>query len=437
MGGIPFAAPMYREGGDRISEILARQGENAARGALMSGQAWGNAVGQLGQIAGQAVQQYGEAKEMKKRDAALQQFIESGAWQDPQQAVIGATRILGPRDGPRLGEALIGAAKLSAGTKDPAESRQALQMIARGWPAVPAALRPAMWSNVRQLAGGAGMEIPEQYTPELDPMIAEFGGQAKPAEGFSLSPGQKRFDAQGKVIAEAPAEQKATTLDQQLAAAYRANDQAEVGRILGLKAREAAATRAPQQPPSDRLTLNQEALETERLAAQWKAAAAPGRALQRQVDNMDLGLAAARRGDMAAGAQAVLVTFQKILDPESVVRESEYARSAEGQALMSRMQGALEKLQKGGAGVPVADLEKFAELARGMARAQQGRAEGTRKRIKKVAERYKIPTETIFDDAEPAAPPAGVAPAAPKVGDRKTFPNGRKGVWDGQGWAQE
>jgi hypothetical protein len=207
MGGIPFAAPMYREGGDRISEILARQGENAARGALMSGQAWGNAVGQLGQIAGQAVQQIGEQKELKKRDAALAQFIESGAWQDPQQAVIGATRILGPRDGPRLGEALIGAAKLSAGAKDPAESRQALQMVARGWPAVPAALRPGMWGNVRQMAQVAGFELPEQYTPELDPMIAEFGGATKPVGTREIRTRQADGSEQVQIVEDKPGQE--------------------------------------------------------------------------------------------------------------------------------------------------------------------------------------------------------------------------------------
>ena len=39
-----------------------------------------------------------------------------------------------------------------------------------------------------------------------------------------------------------------------------------------------------------------------------------------------------------AASQAVLVTFQKILDPTSVVRESEYARTFDGQAILDRMQ---------------------------------------------------------------------------------------------------
>jgi hypothetical protein len=59
----------------------------------------------------------------------------------------------------------------------------------------------------------------------------------------------------------------------------------------------------------------------------------------------------------------VLITFQKILDPTSVVRESEYARSADGVALTARMEGYMERLAKGGAGVPKADLKAMYETA--------------------------------------------------------------------------
>lgn len=38
--------------------------------------------------------------------------------------------------------------------------------------------------------------------------------------------------------------------------------------------------------------------------------------------------------------------------------------------------------------------------------------------------------------AAPPPPPAPVS-TAPKVGDRKVFPNGKVGVWDGKGWVQQ
>jgi hypothetical protein len=64
-----------------------------------------------------------------------------------------------------------------------------------------------------------------------------------------------------------------------------------------------------------------------------------------------------------AASQAILVTFQKILDPDSVVRESEYARSAQGVGLIDRIRGEWMRMTEGGAGVPVNELEGFVALA--------------------------------------------------------------------------
>lgn len=69
-------------------------------------------------------------------------------------------------------------------------------------------------------------------------------------------------------------------------------------------------------------------------------------------------------GSLNAPAQAILVTFQKILDPTSVVRESEYARSGSGLSLISNIKGKIGKQITGGAGVTVTDLEDFVILAR-------------------------------------------------------------------------
>lgn len=49
--------------------------------------------------------------------------------------------------------------------------------------------------------------------------------------------------------------------------------------------------------------------------------------------------------------QALVTLFNKMLDPGSVVREGEYARTAEGQDLISRAQGAFASFGQGGAGI--------------------------------------------------------------------------------------
>lgn len=63
-----------------------------------------------------------------------------------------------------------------------------------------------------------------------------------------------------------------------------------------------------------------------------------------------------------AASQGVLVAFQKLLDPTSVVRESEYSRSASGLSLLSQIEGKYAQLTQGGAGVSAKDLKEFVEL---------------------------------------------------------------------------
>ena len=49
--------------------------------------------------------------------------------------------------------------------------------------------------------------------------------------------------------------------------------------------------------------------------------------------------------------QALVITFNKMMDPGSVVRESEYARTPQGQAFVSQLQGYADKIAKGGVGL--------------------------------------------------------------------------------------
>lgn len=156
------------------------------------------------------------------------------------------------------------------------------------------------------------------------------------------------------------------------------------------------------------LSANQEALAISRLQKDWDAATANYKALRNQSRNMDIGMDAAKRGDLAAGAQAVLVTFQKILDPTSVVRESEYARSASGQSLISQIEGWAQRLEKGGAGVPVAELQKFANVAKEFVKASESGLSGRRARLEQTAKRFKIDPSLIFDS------PVGSAESATK-----------------------
>jgi hypothetical protein len=68
-------------------------------------------------------------------------------------------------------------------------------------------------------------------------------------------------------------------------------------------------------------------------------------------------------GSINAASQGVLVAFQKLLDPTSVVRESEYARSGNGLSMVGQIDGYLTKLKQGGAGLTAEDLEEFVNTA--------------------------------------------------------------------------
>lgn len=62
--------------------------------------------------------------------------------------------------------------------------------------------------------------------------------------------------------------------------------------------------------------------------------------------------------------QAMVTLFNKMLDPTSVVREGEYARTAEGQSVIDRAAGYVERLQKGGAGVTDQTRQEMVEVAK-------------------------------------------------------------------------
>ncbi|HEB13531.1 MAG TPA: hypothetical protein ENI13_00970 [candidate division CPR3 bacterium] len=68
-------------------------------------------------------------------------------------------------------------------------------------------------------------------------------------------------------------------------------------------------------------------------------------------------------GNLVAVDQAIISSFNKITDPASVVRESEYARTAEDLALLNRLKGKIEKLLKGGAGLTQDDRDAIVRLA--------------------------------------------------------------------------
>lgn len=68
-------------------------------------------------------------------------------------------------------------------------------------------------------------------------------------------------------------------------------------------------------------------------------------------------------GSKIAVDQALITILNKMLDPSSVVRESEYARTPQDMAFLSRLQGKIEKLRTGGAGLTNEEREAVFRMA--------------------------------------------------------------------------
>lgn len=66
--------------------------------------------------------------------------------------------------------------------------------------------------------------------------------------------------------------------------------------------------------------------------------------------------------NMVAVDQSIITTFNKMLDPTSVVRESEYARTAQDMALLNRIKGKWDKLSTGGAGLTSEERQAMARM---------------------------------------------------------------------------
>ena len=136
-----------------------------------------------------------------------------------------------------------------------------------------------------------------------------------------------------------------------------------------------------------------------------------------QYEQMKSSLDAVKKGSAAAGSQGVLVTFQKILDPTSVVRESEYARSSSGLSLLNRLEGQWMKIQQGGAGVSVGELETFVKLAEQWVKNSATAAKQTQEQINNIATEYGLKPENITRDMGASVVPPPQAANAPKLGE--------------------
>jgi hypothetical protein len=176
--------------------------------------------------------------------------------------------------------------------------------------------------------------------------------------------------------------------------------------------RELTLSSARMQQASGGLTPSQVASEVNTLRNTWTKAIEPTLARREAIAKIDTGEAALKAGNRNAATQIIINAFNKLMDETSVVREGEYIRSEQGQAVVARIQGAITRITEGGTNLTDADLRGLATEAKNVASALNAEREkelgNTRFAIEESLKAYNIPATRVFGNSEP-----GKAPAAP------------------------
>lgn len=167
------------------------------------------------------------------------------------------------------------------------------------------------------------------------------------------------------------------------------------------EARAAAQERWSQLSPAQQLA------ETRQLSKQYLDATQAPRIVQTQYKVMEdtmKGITSGEFKDLNAPTQVIVNTFNKIIDPSSVVRESEYARSPDGQALLDSLVGKAAALARGGPGLTPGNLREFVRLAKVFADNSVKSMESEKQRVLDIADAYKIPRNHIVAGEKTNAP---------------------------------
>jgi len=107
-----------------------------------------------------------------------------------------------------------------------------------------------------------------------------------------------------------------------------------------------------------------------------------------------------------AGDIALITAFMKMLDPGSVVRETEFATARDTAGLFIQLQNKLEKA-KNGQFLDPKQRQDYVNLSKQYLASAQKKAEQEKKDLSLVVKNYKLNPENVFGAESTAPPPAG------------------------------
>jgi hypothetical protein len=146
-------------------------------------------------------------------------------------------------------------------------------------------------------------------------------------------------------------------------------------------------------------------------------------------------LDAISKAPSAAKDIAMVFQFMKILDPNSVVRETEYATAAKAAGLDDRFVGYITKIQNGQFLTPEQRMD-FLNTAKTLAQSRQQGYQQTLDRYRAISQRVQVdPRNVVPDQGQPSAQP----PPQQQGSARQRYHNPQTGQvieWNGQQWVE-
>jgi len=122
------------------------------------------------------------------------------------------------------------------------------------------------------------------------------------------------------------------------------------------------------------------------------------------------------------GDIALITGFMKMLDPGSVVRETEFATARDTAGLYTRLENSLKKAESGQFLQPK-QREEFVNLAREYYKSAQNKAAEDKKALGVVVKNYRLNAENVFGPETTPAPAPAPAGGAPAAGQRNVTVN--------------
>lgn len=270
--------PQYRSPyGQSIAELLMRQGEIAARGAERSGAIWGNAIQNLGQVAGQAYEQHREQKDWQKQQAGISAALSSWDGKDLgrlYRSTVPFTK--SPQDAMRFVNSVVAFQEL--GVKQDERNQERLGVALGGVDLLPDDVFVKVYPELRAKAQAAGFDVgqfPEQPDVKMKPVLGRLGmalrGE-KPTERGPENPenvvinGQAtvatpseiaKAKAQGATVTPYNAPTKPETVNPASFEAFvvgKYGDQPTPEQMVKARAEWASAGREPDRPQATRFT---------------------------------------------------------------------------------------------------------------------------------------------------------------------------------------